>query len=294
MDIRNVQRTGNMHYVYLPTAWCKEHGITSETKVLVETNNDGTLTVFPQVVERKAKHLTLTVREHAEEIIQKLIIACYVSPASGFTLDLEKSLDHASLLEQKKLVSLELVDLNNNKIVCESSATIHDTAALLRTMVRKTCNLLTLLLGKHEHDLIERYEEEIDRNRLLIEKSVIEGLLYHRPSKLNAIDLYFIGMIARHLENIVDLLVLLHTSKEQKFIEKLVPTFEQLKGTLAELGETKKPQYEDALLFAKDVLTLSDIQIRDVTSYVKKRIRHALIEISETLMDWSITKEVER
>ena len=61
MDIRNVQKTGNMHYVYMPTAWCKKNKIASDSKVAIEMNNDGSLTIHPQLVEKKSKELKLTI-----------------------------------------------------------------------------------------------------------------------------------------------------------------------------------------------------------------------------------------
>ena len=63
MDIRNVQKTGDMHYLYLPTAWCKAQKISAGTKVTVQQAAAGKLLVSPNIVEQKPKHLALTVEE---------------------------------------------------------------------------------------------------------------------------------------------------------------------------------------------------------------------------------------
>ena len=79
MDVHNVQKTGNMHYLYLPTAWCKKYGINNYTKITVISNNDESLTLYPLVVEKKKKKLNLIINETDPEIIHKLIVASYIN-----------------------------------------------------------------------------------------------------------------------------------------------------------------------------------------------------------------------
>ncbi len=295
MDIRNVQRTGKMHYVYLPTTWCKTNNISGDSKIILETNRDGTLKIFPQLVERKPKKLNLKINEDDEDIIHKLIIACYMSPASAFKIQLEKNIDYTKLLNQKKLVSLELVELSKDKVICESSVIAGDTASLIRTMIRKIRNLFTIMLKNYDKELIEKYEEEIDRNRLLVEKSVIGSLTHCRTHKLKNIDLYYIGTISRNLENIVDLAILLD-KKENKFITKLTKIMDNLKKLMKDISneDNPSPNYKDAIKFTKEVSKLEDEKVTNVSTYIKKRIKTGFSEISETIMDWGITKELEK
>src|SRR3989338_2192065 len=134
MEIRKVQKTGNMHYLYLPTSWCKKHKITADTNISINQLQDGTLSIIPKIAEQKEKSITLKISEDNPDIIHKLIIACYINPASSFKIIFENEIKPSSLLDQKRLISLENVEIDNKHISCESDVTISDPASLLRTM----------------------------------------------------------------------------------------------------------------------------------------------------------------
>jgi antitoxin component of MazEF toxin-antitoxin module len=294
MDIRNVQKTGNMHYVYLPTAWCKKNKLTSQSKVSTVMNEDSTLTVSPELQEGKKKQLVLRVKEDNLDVLHKLIIASYLTPAAGFKIILDKPIDYTKLLDKKKLISLELVELNKGSITCESSLLVDDVGSLLKTMIRKIRNMLTIMMKNHTPELIGRYEEEIDRNQLLLDKSITEAFTFHHSSQLKTIELYYISLMSKELERLVDVL---YTMKpiDTAYIQSILTIIDYLKDVLAELGaEHFAFTSETAIGFIKKVDALETIKVKDVASYEKKRAKELLVNVSEVLVDWALFYELDK
>jgi len=290
MDIRKVQRTGDMHYVYLPTSWCKKQSIGSNSRVTLEQDAEGNLVVSPGINEKKQKNLKLRLSEEDEKIIHKLVISCYINPLNSFVIHLEKGMDFTKLLNQKKLISLESVELDKNTITCESTVSISDPASLLKTMIRKIKNLLTIMEKNYNAELINRYEEEIDRNNLLIEKSTINSLTFNAPSKLKTIKIYYISMIARDLERLVDHIIGIDES-EPKFIGEISEVIDKLKEILE---NTDNLSHKSAINFIKKTEELKDTPVKDLSTYGKKRIKDILSNISEVVMDWAITNDIDK
>ena len=294
MDIRNVQKTGNMHYVYLPTAWCKKNKLTSKSKVSTVMNEDSTLTVSPELQEGKKKQLVLRVKEDNLDVLHKLIIASYLTPAAGFKIILDKPIDYTKLLDQKKLISLELVELNKGSITCESSLLVDDVGSLLKTMIRKIRNMLTIMMKNHTPELVGRYEEEIDRNQLLLDKSITEAFTFHHSSQLKTIELYYISLMSKELERLVDVL---YTMKpiDTAYIQSILTIIDYLKDVLAELGaEHFALTSETAIGFIKKVDALETIKVKDVASYEKKRAKELLVNVSEVLVDRALFYELDK
>ena len=289
MDIRNIQKTGKMHYIYLPTAWCKRYGINSDSKVSLEISNDGTITVSPQLKEKKLKQINLTIADTDQELITKLIMACYINPTKSFKIELKKETDVAKLLDQKKAISsFEFVELDGNRITYESSVTIDDTSSLLKTMVKKIKNLINIMLTNYNEELINRYEEEIDRSKILINKSVTSALALNMPSNMKAIELYYAAQISQHLERMVDSIILVD-KKEVSFLKPILPIIEDINIFLEKIENL---DYTKAIDLAKKALAIKSPRIENINSYGKRRIRSNLISVSDVFLDWAITKEL--
>ena len=80
MEFRNVQRTGKMHYIYLPTTWCKKHRISSDTKVIVTETNDGLL-ISPESLTPKGKAIDLTLpAKHKDTLINVIMASNSIKP----------------------------------------------------------------------------------------------------------------------------------------------------------------------------------------------------------------------
>ncbi|HLC64699.1 MAG TPA: PhoU domain-containing protein [Candidatus Nanoarchaeia archaeon] len=287
MDIRNVQRTGDMHYVYLPTSWCKKHNISSDSKVGVMIDADGSLVLSPQIRERKPKSLKLTINETNGEIIHKLLVSCYINPLASFQIDLEKELDFTKLLEQKRLISLESVEFDKKRITYEGSISVSDPNSLLKTMVRKVKNMLIVMTKNYDAELIGRYEEEIDRLKMLIDKSIISALTYYSPTKLHTIDLYYISLLAKDLERMVDHLCLIQ-KREAKFLIGVEGVIDKLKDII-DVEASKKVTIQQSVEFARKVALLKKAD----SDYNKTRIKAFLETISEVILDRAVTHSLE-
>lgn len=288
-EIRNIQKTGNMHYIYLPTSWCKEYNINSDSKVAIELKNDSTLTISPQLKEKKLREINLTISEINQDIITKLIIACYINPTKSFKIKLEKETDVAKLLDQKQLISaLEFVELDGNNITYESSMSISDPDVLLKTMVKKIKNLVASMVNDHNKKLINKYEEEIDRSKLLIEKSVIGALSLNQPIKKTIIELHYIATISKDLEKMVDSLILVDKD-EKPFLKKILKIIENIRDLLE---NPKNLNYKTVIELDKAIVGLKSPEIENIKTYGKRRIKRNLTTISEVFFDWAITKEL--
>ena len=290
MEIRNIQRTGDMHYLYLPTSWCREHKIGSKSKVSIDQSSDGTLSVSPQITEKKPKHLKFNISEDDQEIIHKLVVACYINPVGSFEINFEKELDFTKLLNQKRLISLESVEIDKKQITCHGSISISDPESLLKTMVRKIKNMIVVMQNSYDKELIDRYEDEIDRSKMFIDKSIIGSLAYERTTKLKTIDLYYISLISKDLERMVDHLILV-SSKDTEFLDSIYGVVDQLQSLIE---NTAILNHKTALQFIKKITKIKSLEVKDVKTYDKERIRLSLITISEVITDWAITKEIEK
>ena len=287
MDIRNVQKTGNMFYVYLPTNWCKQFGIKAGNKISTQQRNDGSLAISPDITERELKKIKLNISKQDQNSINKLIVACYVNPLKAFEIDLEKELDINKLLLQKKLLPIEMVEFDGKHISCESSISTDDPQPLLRTMIRKIKNMLFVMQKNPNKELIDRYEEEIDKSNMHISKSVIGMLTHSRPTKYKIIELHYMAGIAKDLERLADHAKEIEEKTYLKTIENAIILLDkQLEGS------AEKINYKQALKFAKVAENIPFREIKNKQDYHKIRAKSSLNSISEILMNWAITEEI--
>lgn len=289
MEVRNVQKTGDMHYLYLPTLWCREHKIGSKSKVSIEQSSDGTLIVSPHIIERKLKHLKFSISEDDQDIIHKLVVACYINPISSFEINFEKEMDFTKLLNQKRLISLESVEIDKKQITCHGAVSISDPESLLKTMVKKIKNMITVMQKSYDKELIERYEDEIDRIKMIIEKSIISSLAFERVTKLKTIDLYYISLISKDLERMVDHLIRI-SNKEIEFLNKVYDVIDQLQNIVENTGNLN---HKTALQFIKKVSKIGGFEVKDIKYYDMERIKNSLTTIADVITDWAITKEID-
>ncbi|HIJ11937.1 TPA: hypothetical protein HA278_07810 [Candidatus Woesearchaeota archaeon] len=289
MDIRNVQKTGDMFYLYLPTRWCKKYNINGKSKVGVQANKDGSLGVHPQLTKRKPATLNIKASSDNIDSLQKLTVACYISPADSFKISLDKELDFTTILHQKNMVSLELVEIDGNHISCESSLKVNDPASLLLTMIRKVRNLLLVMQKKAPRELIERYESEIDRSKLLIDKAVLGAFVNPAESNNTTVELHFLSLISKSLESMVDHIIALKVPPE-RFLKSIMAVLGQLQELLKDAS--KQLTTHNAMAFVEAVSVMQGIKVQNVASYDKRRTVRALNSIAEVILDWAVVKEV--
>jgi antitoxin component of MazEF toxin-antitoxin module len=289
METRNIQKTGEMHYVYLPTSWCRDRKLAAGSRVGISYGGDGSLVISPQIAEKKPKHLKFSINEDDQDIIHKLVVASYINPASSFEITLQKEMDFTKLLNQKRLISLESVEIDQKRITCEGPVSVVHPESLLKTMVKKIKNMMIVMEKNYDKELIERYEDEIDRSKMLIDKAVISSLMFEGVSKTLTIELYYISLISKELERLVDGLINLE-KKDVKFISEIEKPIELL-GSIVDHEETLT--LETALGFAKMVSRIKKRTVVDVRTYEMERMKQNLVTVSEVIMDWMVTRKLE-
>ncbi|MCP3682292.1 MAG: hypothetical protein GY861_06340 [bacterium] len=283
MDIRNVQRSGNTYYVYLPASWCRQNNINPDSQISLDMSSEGKLVLSPHTTKKKGECLVLDLPEKDTKILNKFIVASYLNPVRSFKIRLDEEIKPPEILDQKRLLSgIELVEFSEKQITCESSVSVDDPDILLRTMIRKLVNMLYLLINEDNLELVDRYEEEIDRSNILIAKSAISALMFKRTSNLRHVDLYYITVISKNLERIADSLV--ERDIDKKFLSDILSCMRTLMKVLEKL------HYKATIPFAKEVLKLKDKPSKGP----KQRIKTDMIRISDILIDWALTIEIDK
>ncbi len=295
MDIRNVQKTGNMFYAYLPTAWCRKYNIKPGSKISMQTSSDGTLAIFPHVTEKRLTNLTIDLAEDDQSILNKILVASYINPTSSFKINLMKDVDIERLLDQKKLISIEMVEFDSKHISCESSVAVEDPIPLLKTMVKKAKSMVGLIRKNYNKQLLQIYEDEIDRSKLLIEKSVINRLTFNETTSIKAVYLHYSALISKDLEKAADQIGML-TTKDQAFLASIEASIEELWQILEKISSSADVgiSYTDVIVFAKKTEALNEGQKSNASYYSKLLVKQSLSNISEVLFDWSISHMVDR
>lgn len=289
MDTHKAQKTGNMYYVYLPSAWCAKHNIKSRSPISLANKSDGTLTLSATPQERSTKKIHLTVASMDQDALIKLIVACYINPLSSFIIECEKETDVVKLLDQKKFIgALDYIEFDGKKITYEAGLGVEDPYSIFTGMIRKIQNLFHVMIHNYNKDLIIRYEDEIDRCKLMIDKAVITCLAQGNTTTLSPVELHYLALLAQHVEQMVDHITSM-PENELKYLETIHEVVDVLKQILL---NPSKFLYTPILELTQTVSALKNQPVTDLPSYYKRRIRSHLVSICEILLDWSITNQI--
>ncbi|HII16725.1 TPA: hypothetical protein HA361_02305 [Candidatus Woesearchaeota archaeon] len=290
MNVRNVQRTGSMFYIYLPTGWCRKYRILAASKVAMETNNDGSLTIIPEVKERVQKRISIAIDEKNEDVLIMLIMACFINPVHSFRIELKGDVDITRILDRKNFVAgFEFVDLDRNVVTYQAAITVNDPDLLLRSMAKRLRGMIEIALTGTAPEAIAKYEEEIDRSKLLINKAVLAGLTHHDQARLRPIELHYVSLISVYLERIADVIIRMKPS-EQPYLKMVLEVVELIRAALDDAGGIS---YASAIDIAKKALKLKEKKMESIAAYNIALIRNNLINVSEILLDWSMTLQMD-
>ena len=285
---RKVQRTGNMHYIYLPSQWCRDKGIQEGSRVDVYPDSSGDLTVSAQRKQHSEQHLAIELKEDDPFILSKLVVSCFTNPVDSFEIDFIKPLNPKEILEQKKLMSTALLEVDEHRIYSDSSMTVTNPLSLFMTNVRKVKNIIQVMIEGYNKELIERFEEEIDQGKVMIYKTVIASLMHRRESRLKLVELHYLSLLNNSIERLTDHLITIENpdEKTKEFLEKLRGSLSLLVEYLKKEKQGEGITHEDAVHFVK--------QIRDtrMDGWAQALIASKLQDISEVIMDWAITRKV--
>ena len=110
MEIRKVQRTGDMHYVYMPTNWCKKHQITSKSQVNLKESPSGALIISPTETKAILKDLNINLDSAKFSAAEKFrqILEVY-DIESAYSLSLESYRDMVDINSDGSEVEVEML-----------------------------------------------------------------------------------------------------------------------------------------------------------------------------------------
>ncbi|MEK6916342.1 MAG: hypothetical protein AABW92_01230 [Nanoarchaeota archaeon] len=286
MDSRKIQRSGTTYYLYLPASWCREHKITTDSVVYLDKSSRGDLMVMPKKSETNLSSLNLELIENSPEVINKMIIASYINPVKEFKISLKENISADQILQHKLLLGgLELVDFEESLITCRTSLALSDPDSLLKGVIKKVLSIARLMKEDKKHELIKKYEEEVDKSNLLIHKAIITTLMYRQESKLRHIDLFYIGGLSRLIEQIADILITLGDNN------KLIDIVEKMSVSLLSILDDLKQQ--NVVNFITEVEKLDRVEVKNLETYKEKRIYSLLAHMGEVLCNWVITKKID-
>ena len=140
-----------------------------------------------------------------------------------------------------------------------------------------------------EPALANKYEEEIDRSKILIQKSVISALAQNMQTTIRPIEMHYTLQIAIELERIVDYIILLNNS-DKDYLEEIHGLIEVIKTRLEQIDQL---DYLTAAALVNKVNSLTEFKIVNVKNSNKSRIKRHFQNLSEIMMDWAITKKIE-
>ncbi|NTV23511.1 MAG: hypothetical protein HGA85_04005 [Nanoarchaeota archaeon] len=286
MDTRKIQRSGTTYYLYLPAPWCREHNLTTDSVVHLSKSSKGDLIVEPRKGDSTLPSLKIQLDDTSQDVVNKFLIAAYISPVREFNISLAEPLSPDQILFHKTLLGgLELVDIEDNNISCHTTLALSDPDILLSAMIKKILSIVHLMKKEPKHELIQRYEDEIDKSNLLINKAIMSALMYKKDSKIRHINLFYIGMISRSLEQIGDILITIDEDP------KLLDSIDTAMESLLLLLETMKQS--DLISFIKETRKLSR-EVKDLNTYKRMNLHSLLSHIAEILCDWVIVDLVEK
>ncbi|MBT4351902.1 hypothetical protein HOD20_05205 [archaeon] len=286
MESRKIQKSGTTFYVYLPALWCREQNITTNSVVFLKQNPRGDLIIEKKKQEDDQLSLSFELKDTNHEVINKFIVASYINPVKKFEIKFNEKLNPKQILEHKKILSgLELLDFEEDKVYCQTTLSLGDPDILLFTMIRKINSMASFIKKGTTFELIERYEMEIDKCNLLVNKSIISSLMHKKDSKLRHVELFYIGHISKMLEQIADTLI--NIKKSNPVLDDILKQMKNLEIVLENLNEKSVSSY------IKSISRLENVKVKDSKTFYQKRVYSVLGHIGETLADWVITKKID-
>jgi phosphate uptake regulator len=286
MDARKIQRSGTTYYLYLPAAWCREQNITTDSIVFLRKNSDGDLTIAKNKSEDKEFTLDTELKESSSEVINKFVVASYINPIRNFEIRFGKTIDTEQILHHKKMLSgIELLDFEEEKVICQSTLSNNDPEVLLSTMIRKITSMVNFIKKGTTPELIDRYEREIDKCNLLVNKAIISSLMHKRDSNLRHVELFYVGNLSRFLEELAD--TVNNLEKDDKVLDVVTSSMKRLESILEHLDRNAIAS------FIKDISKYEKIKVKDSKTYYYTRIHSILGHIGDVLADWVVTNMIE-
>ncbi|MCW1296809.1 MAG: hypothetical protein OH319_03960 [Candidatus Parvarchaeota archaeon] len=286
METRKVQKSGKGIFIYLPIDWCREFKITRGSTVNLIKGTRGELILVPFKIKEEKKIFVIKMRDVSPKILDKAIVSSYIVGANEFNIQSEKIIP-SKLDVQKYLVGLELSQATENSVTFTSTMKLEDVEEkIIMSIIRKII-ALTEHLDTKNFEAKRRLEDDVDRSRLLLDRTMHQALTdpsYRRELELTTVGCVHIIQINRLLERISDYLALSH-SDDKKLNEDL----RNLMGMLF-LSLSEKNQKRIESLFIATSVCMKKLERAkkklDERDYIRlKRVVEHVEDIAEILLD---------
>jgi phosphate uptake regulator len=218
---RRVQQIGSSFLVSLPSGWVKRNNLKKGNMVLIEINNDNTLSMFPSdLTDKEAKEVTIAYSPVSMDSIVNQIYGTYLLGYNIIRIKGNEQItfDHRDRIKyaMRKLAGLEIIEEDSTNIICQF---LLDPGTLdIEKILRRMSTIITGmykdtidLLGKSSEynirkSIISR-DGEVDRHYFLLVRLIRSAILDQQlAAKLNLsnIDILDYRIAANHLENAGD------------------------------------------------------------------------------------------
>jgi phosphate uptake regulator len=260
---RRIQQIGSSFLVSLPNGWVKRNNLKKGNMVLIEINNDNTLSLFSSdFTGADLKEVTIT---YSHVSIDSIVNQIYGTYLLGYNIIHIKGteqipFDHRDRIKQtmRTLAGLEIIEEDSTNIICQFllDAGTLDIEKILRRMntiiagmYKDTIDLLGRSTENNIRKSIVSRDAEVDRQYFLLVRLIRSAMLDQQlATKLNLsnIDILDYRIAANHLENAGDYI---------KDFAKAIPHFdsEELLSKLIEASKlTIKMQEKSVTAFVNN------------------------------------------
>ncbi len=276
MDIRKVQRSGNSSFIVsLPMEWVTAHGIKKNHPLEMETNSDGSITIFPVHMPSsvgEARTIAITQKTNQNFLLREMIGA-YISGHQ--TIELTSAIPFSAGIRNlvsnfiELTVGQEVVEEDDHKITIKdilnpSEMPMEKTVRRMYTISKKMVCDSVLALETKDKELnsqISKMDDEVDRLCWLVARKHNMFLGYPSIARkeelsLKSSNLFF--LTARSIERISD-----HAVRISKYSPTLMddPRAESVMKTLVESGKISCSVYEKSFkaMLGRDAVSANSI-----------------------------------
>jgi phosphate uptake regulator len=218
---RRVQQIGSSFLVSLPNGWVKRNNLKKGNMVLIEINNDNTLSLFSSdLTGEELKEVTIT---YSHTFIDSIINQIYGTYLLGYNIiringTEQITFDHRDRIKHtmRTLAGLEIIEEDSTNIICQFllDAGTLDIEKILRRMntiiagmYKDTIDLLGRSAENNIRKSVVSRDAEVDRQYFLLVRLIRSAMLDQQlATKLNLsnIDILDYRIAANHLENAGD------------------------------------------------------------------------------------------
>jgi phosphate uptake regulator len=218
---RRVQQIGSSFLVSLPNGWVKRNNLKKGNMVLIEINNDNTLSLFSSdLTGEELKEVTITYSHTSIDSIINQIYGTYLLGYNIIRINGREQItfDHRDRIKHtmRTLAGLEIIEEDSTNIICQFllDAGTLDIEKILRRMntiiagmYKDTIDLLGRSAENNIRKSVVSRDAEVDRQYFLLVRLIRSAMLDQQlATKLNLsnIDILDYRIAANHLENAGD------------------------------------------------------------------------------------------